>query len=82
MQRIVIGFGVAALISAALLAQNGPKPGDGDWPLYSRDLAGTKYSPLAQITPGNVARLTEAWSVRLVPPAAARRGGAAPAALE
>src|SRR4051812_36411027 len=82
MTRIVIASGSALLISAALLAQSGAKPGDGDWPLYSRDLAGTKYSPLAQITADNVARLTEAWSVRLVPPAAGRRGGAAAAASE
>ena len=37
----------------------------GDWPMYNRDLAGTRYSPLAQITTGNVARLTRAWSYLL-----------------
>jgi quinoprotein glucose dehydrogenase len=31
--------------------------------MYSRDLAGTRYSPLDQITRRNVDRLVEAWSV-------------------
>src|SRR3984885_2326353 len=34
----------------------------GDWPNYARDLAGTKYSPLDQITPGNVVKLAPAWT--------------------
>ena len=38
---------------------------DGDWPMYRRDLAGTGYSPLAQITPDNAASLTEAWTYSL-----------------
>jgi len=36
-----------------------------DWPMYSRDLAGTRYSPLAQIDTHNVAKLTQAWSRKL-----------------
>lgn len=35
----------------------------GDWPMYSRDLAGTRFSPLTQIDTRNVRRLTQAWSV-------------------
>ncbi len=38
---------------------------DADWPTYNRDLAGTRYSPLKQITTGNVATLTRAWSYPL-----------------
>ena len=34
----------------------------GDWPNYTRDLAGTKYSPLDQLTPGNVTKLLPAWT--------------------
>src|SRR5271154_5177518 len=37
----------------------------GDWPNYTRDLAGTKYSPLDQITPGNVTKLVPAWTFSL-----------------
>ncbi len=36
-----------------------------DWPRYSRDLAGTRYSPLAQIDAHNVGKLTQAWSRKL-----------------
>lgn len=34
--------------------------------MYTRDLAGTRYSPLKQIDTGNVAKVTEAWSYKLV----------------
>src|ERR1035438_10142160 len=40
-----------------------PKP--GDWPMYSHDLAATRYSPLTQITSKNVANLKPAWTYRL-----------------
>jgi quinoprotein glucose dehydrogenase len=49
----------AALLAADALAQ----PADGDWPMYAHDLAGTRYSPLADIDAGNVGRLRQAWSV-------------------
>ncbi len=32
--------------------------------MFNRDLAGTRYSPLAQINTSNVAKLTPAWSYR------------------
>jgi quinoprotein glucose dehydrogenase len=34
---------------------------DNDWPAYGHDAGGTRYSPLAQITRDNVARLKPAW---------------------
>jgi quinoprotein glucose dehydrogenase len=33
-----------------------------DWPTVGNDPGGTKYSPLSDITPANVARLAPAWS--------------------
>ncbi len=33
-----------------------------DWPTYNRDLAGTRFSPLAQINTANVGKLALAWS--------------------
>jgi quinoprotein glucose dehydrogenase len=39
----------------------------GDWPLYSRDLASDRFSPLTQINTSNVAQLKQAWTFR--PPA-------------
>ena len=36
-------------------------PPDGDWPMIRRTYDGWGYSPLTQITPGNVRRLQPAW---------------------
>ena len=36
-----------------------------EWPMYNRDLAGTRHSPLDQINASNVAELELAWSYRL-----------------
>src|SRR4051812_27816163 len=37
-------------------------PHQGDWPVYGRDPGGARFSPLTQITPGNVAHLQVAWT--------------------
>ncbi len=37
----------------------------GEWPMFNRDLAGTRYSPLDQIKPSNVADLELVWTYRL-----------------
>lgn len=34
----------------------------GEWPVWGRDDAGTRFSPLTQIKPENVAQLKPAWS--------------------
>src|SRR5204863_1449559 len=54
-----------------------PNPA-ADWPMYNRDLGGTRYSPLTQIGPSNVSNLKIAWSYRLSNAPAGR--GAPPAA--
>ncbi len=51
------------LLLAAVPAASQIAP--ADWPTYTRDLAGTKYSPLDQITPDNVAKLATAWTFSL-----------------
>jgi quinoprotein glucose dehydrogenase len=38
------------------------RAGDGDWMAYGRDRGGSRYSPLAQITPANVGNLEKAWT--------------------
>jgi len=38
---------------------------DGQWPMYGRDYANTHYSPLKQITAGNVKSLKLAYTVQL-----------------
>jgi quinoprotein glucose dehydrogenase len=40
-------------------------PGAGDWGSYGNDPGGTRFSPLAQITPKNAPQLTLAWSYRI-----------------
>lgn len=39
----------------------------GDWPRYTRDLAGTRYSPMTDINTTNVSTLTTAWSFKVRP---------------
>ena len=49
------------LIAGSLYGQNSA----GDWPMFNRDLAATRYSPLTQINTKNVGKLTRAWSYKL-----------------
>ena len=53
-----------ALCTLVLLAVSLAAQSPDEWPAYGRDAAGTKYSPLAQINRGNVARLRVAWTFR------------------
>jgi quinoprotein glucose dehydrogenase len=61
----------AALLPSVALTQStkqtaNPKPNPvADWPMYNRDLGGTRYSPLTQINASNVSNLKVAWSYRL-----------------
>jgi alcohol dehydrogenase (cytochrome c) len=48
---------------AAVTAERLRKPEDENWLLFRRTYDGWGYSPLAQITPANVARLQLVWSV-------------------
>jgi quinoprotein glucose dehydrogenase len=41
----------------------------GNWPMVGRDPGGTRYSPLAQITPENVRELKVAWIYHMRPAA-------------
>ena len=51
---------LTAGVALPLLAQT-----SGDWPMYSHDLAATRFSSLSQISTQNVARLAPAWTFRL-----------------
>ena len=53
---IALALGVA-LLSSTALAQSDKDLKPGDWPRYARDLGGSHYSPLAQITVANVSKL-------------------------
>jgi glucose dehydrogenase len=52
---------VVLLVAGTTFAQS---QADRDWPMFNRDLAGTRYSPLKQIDPVNVRKLTKAWQYR------------------
>jgi glucose dehydrogenase len=52
---------VMLLIAGLTFAQS---QADRDWPMFNRDLAGTRYSPLKQIDTSNVSKLTKAWQYR------------------
>jgi glucose dehydrogenase len=59
---VLAGSAVFALLLAqATKAQSATAT---DWPMYNRDLAGTRFSPLAQINTENVAKLTQVWTYR------------------
>jgi quinoprotein glucose dehydrogenase len=63
-------IGIALTRSGSITAQKmSAVPTDreapaGDWPNYGNDIAGTRYSELTQINPGNVAHLSLAWRFR------------------
>jgi glucose dehydrogenase len=38
-----------------------PSTKNGEWPMYTADLTGSKYSPLAQVDAGNFNKLEVAW---------------------
>jgi len=61
--RLMLAAAVIAGLAVGIHAQ---KAADGDWPMYARDLAGSKFSPLKQITADNAGRLQPAWNVTLV----------------
>ena len=56
-----------ALAASALLTVgclSAAAAGDAGWPAYGGDAGGTRYSPLAQISPANVKTLRRAWTFR------------------
>ncbi len=82
MYRTLITMLASATLMAAFLVQVGPAQTPaakakstaipaGDWPMYSRDLTSSRYSPLKQITTANVSKIKQAWTYRPTGPAAA-----------
>jgi len=56
--RLLLAVGLCAIVPAHALDDP-----DG-WPAWGRDAAGTRFSPLRDITPGNVEQLEIAWEYR------------------
>ena len=57
--KATLGWLSALCLVPAVLAA----AGQSDWAFHDHDPAGTRFSPLTQITPANVARLAQAWSI-------------------
>jgi glucose dehydrogenase len=73
MRKTATGLLMAGLVCGTLVVraqQSRTAIPVGDWPTYNHDLAATRFSPLTQITPDNVGRLKQAWTVQLAPPPA------------
>jgi quinoprotein glucose dehydrogenase len=73
-RRRLFGGAVAGTVAFLAAVGGAQKAVDGDWPMYAHDLAGSKFSPLKQITTENVSRLQPAWNVTLVERPAAGQG--------
>jgi membrane-bound PQQ-dependent dehydrogenase (glucose/quinate/shikimate family) len=61
----------------SLADARGLAQGAGTWEHYGNDLGGSRYSPLAEMTPSNVKRLERAWVFRAgeSQPGGQRKGG-------
>jgi quinoprotein glucose dehydrogenase len=57
----IVDVAVGLALAAALVAPCA-KASEPGWPAYGGDAGGQRFSPARQITPANVARLTQAWS--------------------
>src|ERR1700722_15429046 len=71
------GIRICALLAGALLLAPGLAGALEEWPTYGHDYGDTRFSPLAQITPANVAGLKPVWTYHMRPPGGGRRGFAA-----
>src|SRR3954462_4149606 len=82
---ILAGLLTSALATPSVVVEQAPPAaGDANWPMFRHDSAGTGYSPPAQITAENLAKLAPAWTYALqgAPAPANGRGGAAGANSE
>ncbi len=58
-KSVLTGVAAALTLGAGVTAQRPATT--SNWTLHNFDLAGTRFSPLTQITPGNVKSLTPRW---------------------
>ena len=64
---LIVIFAVAVAVFPAIQAQvqTSQKNAASEWPMYNRDLGGTRFSPLTQINTRNVGRMTRAWTYKV-----------------
>jgi quinoprotein glucose dehydrogenase len=65
--RVCLLLGAALALSGAEARPAKESIDAGDWPRYTRDLGGTRFSPLDEINTENVSKLDIAWSFRVRP---------------
>src|SRR6187397_1347297 len=71
MKRVLVRLVLPAALLAAATAtltprvsgqgSGQPSTKNGEWPLYTADLRGSKYSPLDQVNANNFSKLEVAW---------------------
>ncbi|MET0497131.1 MAG: pyrroloquinoline quinone-dependent dehydrogenase [Steroidobacteraceae bacterium] len=68
-ERAAIALKKPIVIAAVALsiAACSSVPSSAEWPTYHHDGGGTRFSPLKQITPANVANLQSAWTYHMRP---------------
>ncbi|HEY9516178.1 MAG TPA: PQQ-binding-like beta-propeller repeat protein, partial [Gemmatimonadaceae bacterium] len=64
MHRLLPSFALPLIAASAVAFSPLAAQSANEWPAYGRDPAGTRNSPLTQITRDNVARLSVAWTHR------------------
>src|SRR5258708_5138421 len=57
----VIGISTGLSGQGRAATSRAPSTANGDWPHYTADMRGTKYSPLDQINAANFGKLEVAW---------------------
>lgn len=62
LRRFVVPLGVVLVLAVSARAEPAATTADGDWPAYGRDAGGSRFSPLADITPANTGKLAPAWT--------------------
>src|SRR5438046_3390837 len=64
--RLVVPAALVLAAGLSLRGQTSPMPStkNGEWPMYTADLRGSKYSPLDQITASNFNKLEVAWTFK------------------
>ncbi|HTS48172.1 MAG TPA: PQQ-binding-like beta-propeller repeat protein [Bryobacteraceae bacterium] len=61
MRFVILTASISWAVAAALAQSSLPSTKNGEWPQYTADLKGTKYSPLDQINASNFSKLEVAW---------------------
>ena len=64
---VVIAAGVLPSRLGARAQSKGAPSSSTEWPTYGHDPGGARYSPLTEITPANVSRLSVAWVYHMKP---------------